>query len=124
MVCPPSRTASRYQVCGGTAVSDLTAREREIAELASDGLTSSEIGRRLFLSTRTVDSHLGHVYAKLSVANRTALAAVLRAARDDGVRTPAATDADGLGRPARVASTRVADLGREPRAGVKAPPAL
>ena len=59
----------------------LTAREREIAELAAGGLTSAEIGRRLFLSTRTVDSHLGRVYAKLAVANRTGLAAVMIAGR-------------------------------------------
>jgi DNA-binding CsgD family transcriptional regulator/tetratricopeptide (TPR) repeat protein len=64
-----------------TGVARLTAREREIAELAAGGLTSAEIGRRLFLSTRTVDSHLGRVYAKLGVANRTGLAAVMIAGR-------------------------------------------
>jgi DNA-binding CsgD family transcriptional regulator len=64
-----------------TAVARLTAREREIAQLAAGGLTSAEIGRRLFLSSRTVDSHLGRVYAKLAVANRTGLAAVMNAGR-------------------------------------------
>jgi DNA-binding CsgD family transcriptional regulator len=68
-----------------TAAARLTAREREIAELAGGGLTSVEIGRRLYLSARTVDSHLGRVYAKLAVANRTALAAVLLASRDADV---------------------------------------
>ncbi|MFI6094886.1 LuxR C-terminal-related transcriptional regulator [Lentzea sp. NPDC051213] len=54
--------------------SPLTTREAEIAELAGTGLTSAEIGRRLYLSTRTVDSHLGRVYRKLGVSNRNALA--------------------------------------------------
>ncbi|XVU28176.1 LuxR C-terminal-related transcriptional regulator [Actinoplanes sp. CA-054009] len=52
----------------------LTNRELEVAELAGSGLTSAQIGRRLFLSVRTVDSHLGRVYRKLGVPSRTALA--------------------------------------------------
>jgi DNA-binding CsgD family transcriptional regulator len=54
--------------------SGLTTREVEVAELASTGLTSAQIGRQLFLSARTVDSHLGRVYRKLEVSSRTALA--------------------------------------------------
>ncbi|MEY9836242.1 response regulator transcription factor [Streptacidiphilus sp. EB103A] len=51
----------------------LTAREREIADLASTGRTSNEIAKVLFLSVRTVDRHLGRVYRKLGVSNRTSL---------------------------------------------------
>jgi len=54
--------------------SRLTTREAEVAELASTGLTSAQIGRRLFLSARTVDTHLGRVYRKLGVSSRAALA--------------------------------------------------
>jgi DNA-binding CsgD family transcriptional regulator len=54
----------------------LTAREREIAGLAADGLSSREIAERLVVSVRTVDSHLSQVYAKLGVSSRGELAAL------------------------------------------------
>jgi DNA-binding CsgD family transcriptional regulator len=56
---------------------DLTAQERQIAELARDGLTNPEIGARLFLSPRTVEWHLRHVYTKLGIRSRRALADAL-----------------------------------------------
>ncbi|HTU61160.1 MAG TPA: helix-turn-helix transcriptional regulator, partial [Polyangiales bacterium] len=49
---------------------DLTAQERQIAELARDGLTNPEIGERLFLSPRTVEWHLRHVFTKLGIRSR------------------------------------------------------
>ncbi|WP_214104968.1 ATP-binding protein [Acrocarpospora catenulata] len=55
----------------------LTKRERQIAELAKTGMTSKEIATKLMLSSRTVDDHLAHVYRKLGVSSRTALANVL-----------------------------------------------
>ena len=56
---------------------DLTAQERRIAELARDGLSNSEIGARLFLSPRTVEWHLRHVFGKLGIRSRRELADVL-----------------------------------------------
>jgi DNA-binding CsgD family transcriptional regulator len=53
---------------------ELTAQERRIAELARDGLSNPEIGARLFLSRRTVEWHLRHVFAKLGIKSRRELA--------------------------------------------------
>jgi DNA-binding CsgD family transcriptional regulator len=52
------------------ALKDLTPQQRQIVRLASDGLTDREIGDRLFLSPRTVSSHLHRSYPKLGVASR------------------------------------------------------
>lgn len=55
----------------------LTRREKEIAGLAAGGLSSKEIADRLFLSVRTVDSHLSRIFAKAGVRSRRELAGVL-----------------------------------------------
>jgi len=49
---------------------DLTAQERQIAQLACDGLSNPEIGSRLFLSPRTVEWHLRKVFGKLGIRSR------------------------------------------------------
>jgi DNA-binding CsgD family transcriptional regulator len=55
----------------------LTDREREVALLATSGLASNEIARRLAVSRRTVDNHLHRAYVKLGVDGRDALAGAL-----------------------------------------------
>jgi DNA-binding CsgD family transcriptional regulator len=57
----------------GDGVKPLTRREKEIADLVADGLGNREIAERLFLSKRTVDSHLEHIFAKLGISSRTLL---------------------------------------------------
>jgi DNA-binding NarL/FixJ family response regulator len=52
----------------------LTRREREVVRLAVDGLTAREIGAQLFISERTVETHLANAYGKLGVASRLELA--------------------------------------------------
>jgi ATP/maltotriose-dependent transcriptional regulator MalT len=54
----------------GAGVDPLTSREREVALLAADGLATKEIATRLFLSKRTVDTHLDHIYRKLGISSR------------------------------------------------------
>jgi len=55
----------------------LSDREREIAMLAASGLASKDIAERLYLSVRTVNNHLQHVYTKLGVTSRAELTRAL-----------------------------------------------
>ncbi|MFF2080314.1 LuxR C-terminal-related transcriptional regulator [Kitasatospora sp. NPDC058162] len=75
-----SAAAVGFEARGGAdpaVLALLTGREREIARLASTGLTSGEIAGTLFLSVRTVDGHLGRIYRKLGVSNRASLTRAL-----------------------------------------------
>jgi DNA-binding CsgD family transcriptional regulator len=74
------------------ALSELTPQQRQIVRLASDGLTNRQIGDRLFLSPRTVSTHLYRSYPKLGVAGRNQLRDVI--ARDS-VPSPAHEEAEG-----------------------------
>jgi DNA-binding CsgD family transcriptional regulator len=66
---------------------DLTAQERQIAELARDGLSNPEIGARLFLSPRTVEWHLRKVFGKLGIHSRHELAGPLAGSGSELVQT-------------------------------------
>ena len=60
----------------------LTRREREVAILAAQGLPSREIGERLFVGKRTVESHLARIYGKLGIRSRVELARMLDGGRE------------------------------------------
>ena len=64
-------------LAGATVAAPLTSRERQIAALASAGLSDAAIAARLLISIRTVQTHLGHVYDKLGSNGRSDLAARL-----------------------------------------------
>lgn len=55
-------------------VNAFTPAERQVAELASAGLTNRQIAERLYLSEKTVEAHLSRAYRKLGVRSRTQLA--------------------------------------------------
>jgi len=54
----------------------LTERERQIMHLVAEGLSNKEVGRQLNVSDGTIKVHLHHIYQKLAISNRTALAAL------------------------------------------------
>jgi two-component system, NarL family, nitrate/nitrite response regulator NarL len=64
------------------SVTALTDRERQIMRLVSEGLSNKEIGRRLNLTDGTIKVHLHHIFQKLEVGNRTALAAFAMSRND------------------------------------------
>jgi DNA-binding CsgD family transcriptional regulator len=66
------RRAHRRATAGWDSLTDA---ERAIVALVADGKSNTEIGAQLFVSRRTVESHLVRVYAKLDVRNRAELAA-------------------------------------------------
>ena len=55
----------------------LTPMESDVVALVGKGLTNPEIATGLFISRRTVESHLSHVFRKLDVRNRMQLVAAL-----------------------------------------------
>jgi DNA-binding CsgD family transcriptional regulator len=57
-----------------TLAGRLTAREQEIAVLVADGLTNRQVAEKLFISRRTVDAHLEHIFGKLGITSRVMLA--------------------------------------------------
>ena len=55
-----------------SGVGALTPSERRIAELAAEGLSNREIAETLWVTRKTVEYHLSHVYSKLAISSRTA----------------------------------------------------
>ncbi|MFG2001136.1 AAA family ATPase [Spirillospora sp. NPDC048911] len=74
------RCGRELAACGGAAGMtsrpwNLTAREQAVARLVATGKSNQRTARELMLSVKTIEYHLGHVYAKLGVTNRAELAA-------------------------------------------------
>jgi DNA-binding CsgD family transcriptional regulator len=67
---------------------NLTKAEAKVAELVAEGLSNPDIARRLFISRRTVQSHVSHALEKLGLSSRVELA-VKRARWNSPGRPPA-----------------------------------
>ena len=61
-----------------SGVEALTASERRIAAMATDGLSNPEIAQALFVTKKTVEAHLGNAYRKLGINSRAQLPAAMR----------------------------------------------
>ena len=71
----------------GRSLAAMTAQEHRIAELAAEGMTNQQIARVLFVSAKTIEYHLGNIFAKLGITSRRQLRAALETAADG--RSPA-----------------------------------
>jgi DNA-binding CsgD family transcriptional regulator len=65
------RELASHAALAKTRLATLTPREREVLELSDETITASELAAQMFVSTRTVESHLAHAYRKLGVRTRT-----------------------------------------------------
>lgn len=75
--CDDARTPALRDLGTDAAISTLTDREREVAGLAARGLSNREIADGLYVSVRTVNTHLYRAYTKLGVNDRTKLGTLL-----------------------------------------------
>lgn len=71
-------TTNRPAAVGADELAGVSAREREVLSLLAEGLTDREIGERLGISPRTVETHVGSLLSKLGVRNRAQAAARYR----------------------------------------------
>jgi DNA-binding NarL/FixJ family response regulator len=76
-----ARAGKRGDASAG-GVAALSGREREIADLVRDRLTNREIGAELFLSQKTVETHLRNVFVKLGVQSRVEVARLIEETAD------------------------------------------
>jgi DNA-binding NarL/FixJ family response regulator len=70
----------------GSGVESLTGRELEVAELVVDRRTNPEIAAELFLSVKTVETHMRNIFRKLDVSSRVEVARAVEGARAGGGR--------------------------------------
>jgi ATP/maltotriose-dependent transcriptional regulator MalT len=78
-------------IARGSGSGALSAREREVAELVAAGQRNRDVAAALFVSEKTVETHLARIYDKLGVHSRAALATIIAADRRDDAPAPALT---------------------------------
>jgi len=77
-------TGEKVRKPGVETRDQLTPQEEQIARLARDGLSNPQIGAQLFLSARTIESHLRKIFTKLGIASRYELKTALAQRGQDG----------------------------------------
>ena len=115
-----SQRGGRAAVTGWAA---LTRAEAEVARLAAEGLTNREIAQRLFVSHRTVQTHLSHVFSKLELGSRRELIGAMRARAQHLGGAAEGTLRRALGLPAAAGSDDADDLAALVTVGVWRQPA-
>ncbi|MDA0165589.1 helix-turn-helix transcriptional regulator [Solirubrobacter ginsenosidimutans] len=70
-------------MAGGEGLDSLSGREREVADLVAAGHTNKEIAGELFLSEKTVESHMSRLFGKLGVRSRAGVAEAVGRERGD-----------------------------------------
>ena len=78
-------TALRTRVERADPTRALTRREREVADLVSQGLTNRELAARLVIAERTAENHVQHILVKLGLSNRSQLAVWAATVNEQGV---------------------------------------
>ncbi len=73
----PAKSADAVRAGPHPRLLPLTPRELEVAQLIAEGLTNRQIGQRLFIAERTVDTHVGRVLTKLACTTHAQVAAVV-----------------------------------------------
>jgi DNA-binding NarL/FixJ family response regulator len=89
------RLGARAEVRGPATAGDaglgsLTDREREISKLITEGLTNKQIAAQLFLSEKTIESHIRNVFHKLGASSRLEVARIVERDRGERAAAPAA----------------------------------
>ena len=94
---------------GYEADAELTPQELQVASIVAAGMSNKDVAKRLFISPRTVEAHLGHIYRKLGITSRDqlAMAVASRTRPADLPRTP--TTSLRSSRPPRRRRRRAAD---------------
>jgi DNA-binding CsgD family transcriptional regulator len=84
------RTRGELKRISGRAATPgaLTPAEERVAALVAEGKTNREVAAALFLSDRTVEGHLGHIFGKLGIRHRTEVAAALASRQTQGIAGP------------------------------------
>jgi DNA-binding CsgD family transcriptional regulator len=74
-----------------TGVDSLTPSERRVCRLAASGLSNRQIAQDLYVTVKSVETHLSHAYRKLDISSRSQLGEALGrdGGRDEDERTPA-----------------------------------
>ncbi len=83
------RREARGPAAGESGIDSLTRREREIAALVTDRMTNKEIAAELFLSEKTIESHLRNIFFKLGASSRVDVARAFEREQRDQPNAPA-----------------------------------